>query len=224
LRSDCDLNTPEGRARFVSMAKPHIEKMVAPGLKVQLINQIGSLAELSPEDAQRSLDPVHRPVYRRAPVVKREPPSSYEWKLLSRVAAYPSLSAEINIDLVTPSLEEAQALRELCAYLAAIDHASKASHALVIEHFQNSAHADVVFEAQGYALDLKESEDESRGFVRYTLRSLEIERKRETLKNYEKRLEKGQLSKDEHLRYGKMISEVRALEQHLVEDARRASK
>ena len=34
LRSG-DLRTAEGRARFVSMAKPHIQKITAPALRLQ---------------------------------------------------------------------------------------------------------------------------------------------------------------------------------------------
>ena len=42
LRAENDLATAEGRARFVSMAKPHIQKITAPALRLQLINEVAA--------------------------------------------------------------------------------------------------------------------------------------------------------------------------------------
>jgi len=225
LRAEADFATAEGRARFVAMARPHLENItVAPALRMQLTNEVGRLAGLSAEELQRILAPSGRQPYRHQAPAKREfrAPSTTEWKLLSRVAAYPSLAAEIDTGLTDAAFPESQALREICAYLESLGVGREASQALVIERFRDTAHADLVFHAQAHSLELRESEDESRAFVRHTLKKLEIARKNDQLKSYEERLARGQLSKDEHRQYADMISEVKALEQRLQADARGA--
>jgi len=229
LRSECDLGTAEGRARLVSLAKTHLERIPASALKVQLTNEIGRLAGLSEEDTRRLLAPSGQQARPAGPAPARprlrQPPSSTEWKLLSRVAAWPGLAAEIDVAVMNPALEESRALREVCTYVrAAADEFGAVSQALIIEQFQNTAHAEIIFEAQAHALELKETEEESREFVRHILGSLQIARKIEELKTYEERLGRGMLSKDEHRQYARMISEVKALEMRLRSDGGPAAK
>jgi DNA primase len=229
LRSECDLTTAEGRARLVSLAKTHLERIPASALKVQLTNELGRLAGLSEEDTRRLLAPLGQAPRPAAPPPARprlrQPPSSTEWKLLSRVAAYPGLATEIDVEMMNPGLEESRALREVCTYVqAAADELGQVSQALIIEQFQNTPHAELIFQAQAHALELKETEDESREFVRHTLGSLQIARKIEELKTYEERLGRGMLSKDEHRQYARMISEVKALEMRLRADGGSAAK
>lgn len=226
LRSECDLASAEGRARLLSIAKAHVEKVAAPALKVQLMNEVGRLAGLGADEARRFFSPAGQPSRSFAPPPKPRfrPPSSTEWKLLSRVVAFPGLAADIDVALMDPALEESRALREICAYLRSLGEGKPASQALLIEQFQSSPHADMVFQAQAYGLELKEVEDESREFVRHTLWKLDIARKREELRRYEERLCRGQLSKDEHRQYAKMISEVKALELGLQADGRALAK
>jgi DNA primase len=229
LRSECDLATAEGRARLVSLAKTHLERIPASALKVQLTNELGRLAGLSEEDTRRLLSPAGQAPRPAAPPPARprlrQPPSSTEWKLLSRVAAYPGLAAEIDLAVMNPGLEESRALREVCTYVqAAADELGQVSQAMIIEQFQNTPHAELLFQAQAHALELRETEDESREFVRHTLSSLQIARKIEELKTYEERLGRGMLSKDEHRQYARMISEVKALEMRLRSDGGSAAK
>ena len=229
LRSECDLATAEGRARLVSLAKTHLERIPASALKVQLTNELGRLAGLSEEDTRRLLAASSPPARSAAPAPVRprlrQPPSSTEWKLLSRVAAYPGLAAEIDLAAMNPGLQESRALREVCTYVhAAADDLGHVSQALIIEQFQNTPHAELIFQAQAHALELKETEDESREFVRHTLGSLQIARKIEELKTYEERLGRGMLSKDEHRQYARMISEVKALEMRLRSEGGSAAK
>ena len=49
---------------------------------------------------------------------------------------------------------------------------------------------------------------------------IEINRKNGVIRSLTERLSRGQLSKDEHLEYGKMIAEVKALEQRLQAEGR----
>jgi hypothetical protein len=73
-------------------------------------------------------------------------------------------------------------------------------------------------------LELGESEEDSRRFVRHTLWKLEIGQKKKEIRSLDERLKQGLLTKDEHQRYAKLISEVPALELRLQADAREASQ
>ena len=46
LRAECDLTSPEGKARFAAIAKPHIGKITAPQLRLQVANAVAQVAEL----------------------------------------------------------------------------------------------------------------------------------------------------------------------------------
>ena len=85
LRSENDLATAEGRARFVSMAKHHIQKITAPALRLQLINEIAQLARVGEGEIHGLLELPQRPRFSR-PAPRRpsgEAPSSLEWSLLT---------------------------------------------------------------------------------------------------------------------------------------------
>src|SRR4029077_17755755 len=49
LRSEHDLNTPEGRAGFLVASKAHLEKLTAPALRVQLLREFAALARVATE-------------------------------------------------------------------------------------------------------------------------------------------------------------------------------
>jgi hypothetical protein len=72
-------------------------------------------------------------------------------------------------------------------------------------------------------MDRAESEEEARLQLRHVLWKLEINRKNSLIRGLTERLSRGQLSKDEHLEYGKMIAEVKALEQRLQREGRGAA-
>jgi DNA primase len=218
LRGQSDLATAEGRSRFINAAKPHLQKVTAPALKMQLLKEAGRLAGLTPEEAHALLDP-ERPVYRSpAPARRSNPaPSSPEWKLLSYLVSRPALAAEIDLAHIDMALPESGALRALAErYL--VDPA--ASAAMLVEHFQNTPHAAILFDAQAKALDPAESEEQARLQVQHALWKIEINRKNGLLRSLGEKLSRGMLSKDEHVQYGRMISEVKALEQRLQAEAR----
>jgi DNA primase len=218
LRSQSDLATAEGRSSFIASAKPHLQKVTAPALKVQLLKEAARLAGLTAEEAQALIEP-ERPVYRSpAPARRANPaPSSPEWKLLSYVVARPALVAEIDLAHIDMSLPESRALRALAdRYMTD----PGASAAMMVEHFQNTPHAAILFDAQAKALDPAESDEQARLQMQHALWKIEINRKNGLLRSLGEKLSRGMLSKDEHVQYGRMISEVKALEQRLQAEAR----
>jgi DNA primase len=226
LRSQTDLGTAEGRSQFLVAARPHIQKIAAAGLRLQLVKEVARIGEVTQEEAERLLGVAETPAFRRAAPAKREfrPPSTNEWKLLSRIAAFPSLAAEIDVGLVDPSLDESHALSDIFAYCSARPGEAELSQAMMIEQFKDSPHADLLFHAQAFGLELGETEDQSRSYVRHALRKLEIARKNREIKSFDERLKKGELSRDERTLQARMISEVKLLERQLQVDARDPSK
>ena len=223
LRAGLDIQTAEGRSRFLAAAKPYLQAVGAPALKLQLVKEVARIGAVTQEEAETILGLRTAPSsYRQAAPAKREfrAPSSVEWKLLSRVAAYPSLVAEIDLALIDPSLDESQLLREISAEVQGNHGAGKLSSAMLIEQLKDSPRAQLLFRAQAFGLELGESEDDARHFVRHTLWKLEIGHKKKEIKSLEERLRQGLLSKDEHQEYARLISEVPVLERRLQADAR----
>jgi DNA primase len=210
LRAEFDLRVPEGCSQFVVAAKPHVQKVAAPVLKLQLVKEVGRLANMSQEEVEKQFELPRTTTYRNPAPAKPSfrPPSTIEWKLLTCVAVYPALAAEVAPDLLQESLAESQAL-------VTIKSAAALSPAMLIEEFKGTPHEELLGQAQAFGELMRQDEEAARGFVRQTLASLDLARRRRELKSLQERLGKGLLSKDEHRRYAAMISEVKALEQQL---------
>lgn len=226
LRSQSNLATAEGRSQFLMAARPHLQKITAASLKLQLVKEVARIGEVTQEEAERLLGLAESPAFRRAAPVKREfrPPSTNEWKLLSCIAAFPSLATEIDIAVMDPSLDETRALGEIHAYCSERRGGAGLSLPMMIEQFKDGPHAELVFHAQAFGLELGETEEQARSYVRHVLRKLEIARKNREIKSFELRLDKGQLSREERYQHARMISEVKSLERQLQADAREPSK
>jgi len=220
LRAQADFGSAEGRSRFLTAAKPHVQKITAPALKLQLLKETAKLGGVTQEEAESLLEVRPAPTFRRAAPERRtfNPPSSTEWKLLAYVAASPAIATDVDLAVLDLDLAESQALRELVGWCR--EAGGQVSNPMLIEHFRDSPHSELVYQAQAYGLDLKKTEEEAGQFLKHTLWSLEIKRKNKEIESLGDRLRKGQLSKEEHLQYGKMISEVKALEQRLQTEGR----
>jgi len=222
LRAQADVRTAEGRSKYAAAAKPYVQKIAAPSLKLQILKEVARTAGLAQDEAERIFELSRASAFRAPVPAKREfrAPSTVEWKLLSRIAAWPSLAVQIDVSQLDMSLDESRALSDIAQYYRSGRAEGAISQAMMIEQFNDTPHAEMLFQAQAAGLELKETEDESRRFVGHTLRKLEIARKNREIRSFEERLKKGLLSRDEHYQYARMISEVKALEQQLQADAR----
>jgi DNA primase len=150
LRGAADLGTPEGRSRFVVSAKPHLQRIAAPGLKLQLVKEVATFARLSQEEAERLLELRSAPVWSRpAPPRAEQPlPVSLEWKLLTRLFAKPELALEIDSALLNADLPESQALLELLERLQAEDDPASIQESALVEMIEQARHARLLARAQ----------------------------------------------------------------------------
>src|SRR5918999_3491780 len=97
LRGQSELATPEGRSRFLAAAKPYVQKIAAPALRLQVVKEIAALAQVSQDEAERLLEvrvasTFRRPAPARASVPAR---SSTEAQLLMWVLASPGRIAQL---------------------------------------------------------------------------------------------------------------------------------
>jgi DNA primase len=220
LRAAHDLNTPEGRAGFLVASRAHFEKLTAPALRLQLLREFADLARVSTEDVEKLVQP-NKPRTYHAPAPARSqarPAQSHEWKLLAYVTAFPAVAAEFDFSGIDAGTEEGQVLAEVTRWCRTDAAAAKSADAMLIERFQEEPYADFLFHAQAYVLQLKLTQEEAREQILQELRKLDIRRKKLERDELLQRLQKGVLSKEEHVRYGTMIAEIKQLEQKLASD------
>jgi DNA primase len=150
LTQESNTRTAEGRAKLVSEAKPLLQKISAPVLRVQIAKEIARHAQLSQAEleVQCGLKPLARtrsfgqqdppPATRRRPM-----PHALEHTLLLTVVRRPERAARIPLELIDRESLEGEAL---LAVAAAIEHAELPSGnlGLLLEHFRGSPHEEIV--------------------------------------------------------------------------------
>ena len=181
LRAECDLASAEGRARLVSIAKPHVQKLTAPALRLQLINELAQLARLAEGELDRLLELPQRSRYLR-PAPSRSSyraPDTPEWSLLYSLLCNLRLVEHIDADLMRAERPESRALlaiRDACR-----DFEDEPSLGLVLDRLQGSASLEIVLRAHKYAEDIRFSAEEAETEFSEALVKLDLARRRKEL-------------------------------------------
>jgi DNA primase len=181
LRAECDLGTAEGRARFISIAKPHVQKIAAPGLRLQLINEIAQLARVAEGEIDRLLELPPRPRFSRPapPRTRYSAPDIPEWSLLFSLLCNLSLVEHIDADALNAERAESQALlaiREACR-----EFEEEPSLGLLLDRFQGSPSLEIVLRAHRYAEEIKFSAEEAETEFTEALGKLDLARRKKEL-------------------------------------------
>ncbi len=187
LRAQADLATPEGRSKFLTEAKPHLQKIAAPGLKLQLVKEVAELARVSQDEAEGLLDlrtaGSERRYTRPAPGRGVSPLTTLpEMNLLRCVLAKPDLVERLEDELMDEGLAETAALRALRARYSedgARDGAS--SWAVLIEAFKGTVHEAVMVRAQVSASELGLTEGDASHQFDQIMLALRIKRVNEEI-------------------------------------------
>ena len=151
LTRESNTRTAEGRARLVSEAKPLLQKISAPVLRVQIAKEIAKHAQLSQAEieAQCGLKPLARsgsfgrfsapPPQNRV----RPAPHTLEHTLLLTVLRRPERAARLPLELITRDSAEGEAL---LAVADAVEHAALPGNnlGLLLEHFRASPHEEII--------------------------------------------------------------------------------
>jgi DNA primase len=188
LRAENDLASAEGRARFVSMAKPHIQKITAPALRVQLINEIAQLARVAEGEIGSLLELPRRPVFTRAaPRAPRyDAPSSLEWSLLTALLSDLSLVEHVDPARLAPERAETQALLAIRQQCEAAEE--ELSFPLLMEALSGNSCLETVLKAQKYGEDLAFDADAARSEFQHALTQIDIRQRKKELDELRGRL------------------------------------
>jgi len=188
LRSDSDLATPEGRARFVSMAKPHIQKITAPALRLQIINEIARLARVGEGEIGGLLELPRRPAFARAaPRAPRyDAPSSLEWSLLTALLSDLTLVEHIDPAQLAAEGAETEALLAIREIYEAADDAL--SFPQLMEGLRGNSCLETVLKALRYGEDLAFDAECARGEFQHALTQLELRQRKRELDDLRDRL------------------------------------
>lgn len=182
LRAEADLNTPEGRSKFLTEAKPHVQKIVAPGLKLQILKEVAELGGVSQEEGEQLMElrpPNARAYARRAPAKVPSPPvNSDEQRLLRCVLAKPSLVEQIDFDLLDSRRPEVAVLLEI----ANMNEETERSPAMLIDKFQGEG-GDLLIQTLKAMDDHGPSEETAEQEFRHNIIGLQIKRKYEEIEN-----------------------------------------
>ncbi len=159
LKARVDTGTAEGRSRLVHEAKPLLQKLSAPALRLQLLKALADAAGMSLEDAARLTEiriarghePRTAPA-QGAPRGAQLPQSKREHTLLKCLLAKPALAAEL-----PPAMLDAGSLegRMLIAVVDFYRCSPQAQGGELIEHFKNSEFATAIAASQAKLLEIK---------------------------------------------------------------------
>jgi len=214
LRAAADFATAEGRSQFLGSAKPHLQRIAAPGLKLQIVKEVAELGKVSQDEAERLLEIRTAPGWRgRAAPPRASAPqaTNLEWKLLCNVLIRPQRAPEVDLAVLDPALPESAAIAALVEWWRGAPPGGQIEHPMLIEKFSGTPHADVLFEAQQSLLDLALSESEADADFANCLHALRVKRTGESLEALRKRVERGEAGREEFAAYARMLKEFEEL-------------
>ncbi len=123
LRAQHDLTKPEGRAGFLIASKGFLEKLTAPALRIQLLREFATLAQVSTEDVKDLLQPSSTPQYRKPSpgIVPAKTVVPLERNLLRYVLVAPALVSKLQSELLDAHLPETAFLNFIAGHQIARD-------------------------------------------------------------------------------------------------------
>jgi len=214
LRAAGDLATAEGRSRYLVSARPYLQQVAAPALKLQLLKEIADCARISQDEAERLLGLASAPrsYSRPAPGRSAAPATTnLEWKLLRLLLLRPQRALEIDLALAEPGLAETAALAAFVEWSRTQNLAGAPAQALLIEKFSGTPHAELLFEAQQALLDLALDEEQADGEIENCIHALRVKRAAQDLETLRKSVERGEAGREELARYARMLKEFEVL-------------
>ena len=208
LRADNDLGSAEGRARLVSVAKSHIEKITAPALRLQIVNEIASLARFSEGDIDRVLGQPQKPRFTRPAPARPSyaTPDSPEWTMLFCLLQDLSLAEHIDPQVLNPDRPESDALLTLRGVWRELEE--EPSLGVVLDRIQGHPCLEVVLRAHRYGEDVRFDAAEARTEFTEALGKLELARRKSELDELRGRLK----SKEDLVAFNEKVMEYKRLQ------------
>ncbi|HZZ94830.1 MAG TPA: DNA primase [Usitatibacter sp.] len=153
LASHVDMTTGEGRARFLSQARPLLEHVKAPALSAMLRHRLAELAQLDAPELDRLVPgPVPAPASRPGSMPRRgapartprKPMKGLEAQLLGRVLARPEIALGIPDEILDARTPAGAALAEAVMFFRAQPGATLGQASA---HFEGTQHQPAIAEA-----------------------------------------------------------------------------
>jgi DNA primase len=188
LRSECDLATAEGRARLVSISKQHVQKITAPALRLQLINEIAQLARVAEGEINALLELPQRPRFSR-PAPRRpnyDAPTSLEWSLLTALLSDLTLVEHIDPARLAPDRAETQALLAIRQQCEVAEEELKFPH--LLEALSGNSCLETVLKALKYGEDLAFDAEAARTEFQHALTQIDLRQRKKELDDLRGRL------------------------------------
>ena len=159
LKARSDPGTAEGRSRLLHEAKPLLQKLSAPALRLQVLKAVADAAGTSLEDAARLTEIRVSRTYDARPAPAQGAPrasqlsqAKREHKLLQCLLAKPALVAELPEGMLDGTSFEGRVL------IAVVDFCRRSPNAQggeLIEHFKDSEFAAAIASSQAALLETK---------------------------------------------------------------------
>jgi len=211
LRSRSDLATAEGRSAFLSAAKPHVQKIGAPALRLQVLKEIAELARVTQGEAEQLLGlRQSTPSFSRPAPARNPPPTagSQERNLLRCVIARPSLASGIEDALLDEHQPETAVLRQLADWVL---HDGVPTAAVLIEKFQGTDYEATVFHAQASVMQESMNEESADQQFHQIQLALRIKRKNEEYERLKRDVGSGTPSRELLLELDRRARELAVL-------------
>jgi DNA primase len=196
LGRQSDLETPEGRAGFLALAKPHVQKLTAPALRIQLINAVAELGQVSDYEIRQLMEVPEPQRFRRAAPARASfsKHRSNEWSLLYSLLADLPMIVHVEPSLLKGELPESQALLAI----KEVYEGGELSIGQVIDRLEGNPALTVVLDANRYGEELGLAAEEAKWEFQGALSKLDVLRRKAEL---ERLLGGGLRSKDELATY-----------------------
>jgi DNA primase len=181
LRAESDLATAEGRAKFSADAKPYVQKITAPNLRVQLVNEIAELARVSEAGIAELMNLPRAPGFRRAAPPKSNvgAPDYVEWHLLVGVLGNLALAEQVDPQMLDASLPETEAL--VAIQDACRDMEATATLGQIMERLDGHAWTPVLLRAHKFCEEVAFTPEQATSQFSDALRQLDLRRLKKEL-------------------------------------------
>jgi len=156
LRAEVDLTTAEGRGGLVSAAKPHLQRIAAPGLRLAIVQELARLVQMDPREVEGLADLKPQAMIPRAgpPRVARSPVTPLDKQLLWLLARLPALAHDPAVEESRHAIAEDSLTRRVIEVIEA--HPGIDSPVALFEFFRDTEDELELADAVKRALEEKE--------------------------------------------------------------------